>query len=108
MGAVNTVASGPDCTNATRAPVSLVGVDVLEADRSLSRALAVLARRPIVALTGGGLSTDSGIPDDRGPASPPRPPMTYQQFLSGLPAQRRYWARSHVGWARMAHAEPNP
>jgi NAD-dependent SIR2 family protein deacetylase len=33
--------------------------------------------------------------------------MTYQEFLSGEPAQRRYWARSYVGWARMAHAEPN-
>ncbi|OLT20414.1 NAD-dependent deacetylase [Pseudonocardia sp. CNS-139] len=53
------------------------------------------------------MSTDSGIPDYRGPGSPRRTPMTYQQFLSGVPAQRRYWARSHVGWARMAHAEPN-
>jgi NAD-dependent SIR2 family protein deacetylase len=33
--------------------------------------------------------------------------MTYQEFRSGEAAQRRYWARSHVGWARMAGAEPN-
>jgi NAD-dependent SIR2 family protein deacetylase len=33
--------------------------------------------------------------------------MTYTEFVSGAAAQRRYWARSHVGWARMARAEPN-
>ncbi len=70
-------------------------------------ALDLLATRPLVVLTGAGLSTDSGIPDYRGPGAPVRAPMTYQEFVATPEAQRHYWARSHVGWQRMGHAVPN-
>ncbi len=76
-------------------------------DGGYAEALALLRDRPLVVLTGAGLSTDSGIPDYRGPSSPARMPMTFQEFVSGPEARQRYWARSHLGWGRMKRAEPN-
>ena len=63
----------------------------------------------VVVLSGAGLSTESGIPDYRGPTGLTRraEPMTYQAFTGAPAARQRYWARSHLGWRHIARAAPN-
>lgn len=67
----------------------------------------LLRGRKLAILTGAGISTDSGIPDYRGPDSPPRTPMTYEQFVGDADFRRHYWARNHVGWRHVNRTHPN-
>jgi NAD-dependent SIR2 family protein deacetylase len=75
--------------------------------RELESVRALLSGKRLAVLTGAGLSTDSGIPDYRGPDAVPRSPMTYQEFVRDPANRQRYWARNHIGWSHLRHADPN-
>jgi NAD-dependent deacetylase sirtuin 4 len=69
----------------------------------------LLRGKRVVALTGAGCSTESGIPDYRGPDTPPRkrPPIQHREFVDKPEWRRRYWARSMIGWPKISAATPN-
>ncbi|CAN5700779.1 hypothetical protein BH11MYX3_BH11MYX3_06470 [soil metagenome] len=78
-------------------------------DPAVERLAQLTRGRRIVVLTGAGCSTESGIPDYRGVDTPPRvrPPIQHREFIDKAEMRRRYWARSMLGWPRLAQAKPN-
>jgi NAD-dependent SIR2 family protein deacetylase len=83
--------------------------DAPPSEAALEAVAGLLERGDVLVLSGAGLSTESGIPDYRGPTGSLRKslPMTYQTFVRDPLARQRYWARSQLGWRLVAHAEPN-
>ncbi|HEU4584802.1 MAG TPA: NAD-dependent protein deacetylase [Gemmatimonadaceae bacterium] len=77
-------------------------------DIELERLAELVRGGSVVVLSGAGISTESGIPDYRGPEGKQRvTPMMYQEFVGSVANRQRYWARSFVGWRRFAAAAPN-
>lgn len=76
---------------------------------ALDPLLALLRNRRICLLTGAGISTDSGIPDYRGPTAPKRrrAPIQHRDFVHDPRTRARYWARSVLGWPRFRDFRPN-
>lgn len=73
----------------------------------IDRLAELFADGGVIALTGAGISTDSGIPDYRGAGTPPRTPMSIDQFMHDEAYRRRFWAGARIGFLRTASIEPN-
>jgi NAD-dependent SIR2 family protein deacetylase len=76
-------------------------------DPAVAALRSFVERGDVVALTGAGLSTESGIPDYRGAGSRVRRPVQGSEFVRSVALRRRYWARAMAGWPRLATAAPN-
>lgn len=78
-------------------------------DDAVARLVDFLTGRRVAVLTGAGCSTESGIPDYRGPETSRRArnPIQYRAFVREPLARARYWSRSLVGWPRIQGAAPN-
>jgi NAD-dependent SIR2 family protein deacetylase len=102
--------ASPDPNDPIDANNSIDTLDALHTLHTLDALVELLDGRSFVALVGAGCSTESGIPDYRGPGSRRTPvrPIMFQEFVRSADTRARYWARSAVGWRRVADARPNP
>ncbi|NMO13476.1 NAD-dependent protein deacetylase [Pyxidicoccus fallax] len=88
---------------------SLDALPAPEATEGVETLVSLLRGRRTVVLTGAGCSTESGIPDYRGPGTRARArnPIQHREFLTRPETRARYWARSLLGWPRFSSAKPN-
>ena len=76
---------------------------------AIEQAAQLLSGGTFTLLSGAGVSTDSGIPDYRGPTAVKRArgPVQYRDFIEKELERKRYWAGSVIGYPRMSAVRPN-
>ncbi|WP_231502020.1 NAD-dependent protein deacetylase [Herbaspirillum sp. RV1423] len=86
----------------------VIHINRLDADASAVSAF-VAPHRNVLVLTGAGISTASGIPDyrDANGVRRGKAPMEGPAFRASETMRRRYWARSMIGWPKLAQTAPN-
>jgi len=87
--------------------IKSIGVELQHQIREAARLLR--DARYLVAFTGAGISTESGIPDFRGPHGIWKRyrPIEYPEFLRDPEARREYWRRKVESYPLLREAKPN-
>lgn len=82
-----------------------------DAQRAIIEQLAdeLYRNQPALAFTGAGISTESGIPDYRGPNGlwSKQNPTKFRDFLNDVEVRRRYWQRRRERYPVLARTQPN-
>ncbi|PRP86334.1 hypothetical protein PROFUN_05475 [Planoprotostelium fungivorum] len=102
---VTTATAFGDTLNLVPVAPSKVSRDKMEALTDF-----VSKKKHLIAITGAGLSTESGIPDYRSPNgsySKGHKPTTYTEFVRSDSLRKRYWARNMAAWKEFSSHQPN-
>ncbi|WP_300048691.1 Sir2 family NAD-dependent protein deacetylase [Trueperella sp.] len=67
----------------------------------------VMRGKRTLAITGAGVSTDSGLPDYRGQGTTEKPSIDYDMFTADPVWQRWVWQRNHETWRQFQALQPS-
>jgi NAD-dependent deacetylase sirtuin 4 len=94
----------------SRYSVHIPKVDPVEQHTIDELARFISDKKQLLVITGAGCSTESGIPDYRGPNgsySKGHKPVQYGDFVKNYTTRQRYWARNMLGWHFFKSLQPN-
>lgn len=79
-----------------------------DAATDAARIARVVRGKRVLAVTGAGISTGSGLPDYRGQGSTEEPSIEFDMFMRDPVWRRWVWQRNHETWRAMTALSPTP